>query len=631
MLTHPAAADETAVRTSGPHVRTATEAKEADVDGQGRTRRCGSGWITRAAGLGLLALAGLSLPTAARAQSASATDRVIVRFAPATTAAERGDARAEVDASLVRSLPLPSAPAASVQIVDVGAPAAVADAVRALERNPDVRYAEPDRIVAPADVVPNDPYLSATWGLRNTGQTIGMQAGIVDRDSQVTDAWTHTTGAASQRVGILDTGVMLDHADLDPGLWRNPGESGGGRETNAVDDDANGRVDDARGWDFGSLDNDPSDVHGHGTHVAGTVGARGDDGIGVAGMAFSSTLLPVKIAFDGTGSAYTSAMAQAFMYAAAQGARVSNLSYHVPASTYVADALATYPDSLLVVAAGNTATNNDVTPSTCQYLQANFVCVAATDNRDNLASFSNYGVQRVHLGAPGVVITSAYPDAGSGTWATLSGTSMAAPHVAGAASLLFALRPALTARAARALLVDHGRPVSALAGKTISGRTLDAGASVAALLNPPAPAPAPPPPAPAPPPAPTPPTVPPVPTALPVPTVPTAPRPTPPPARGTVRSVSAVMRGRTASVSVACTARGPACAGTLHLLLPLGRTRALVLGRATFAVRPGATGELRLVLSPAAARLLPRSAAAAARISSVGAPVRTIALAIRRG
>jgi subtilisin family serine protease len=206
-------------------------------------------------------------------------------------------------------------------------------------------------------------------------------------------------------VAVVDTGVAYDHPDLAANVWSNATET-----TNGVDDDGNGYVDDVRGWDWSDDDNDVEDLNGHGTHVAGTIGARANDGTGVTGVASEVSIMPLRV-LDAAGSGTTSDIIEAFAYASAAGADVVNASLGGPEySQAMSDVIAGSPETLFVVAAGNDGSDNQAAPSyPCNYSATNLICVAATDNSDRLASFSNYGSTAVDLGAPGVGILSTVP------------------------------------------------------------------------------------------------------------------------------------------------------------------------------------------------------------------------------
>ncbi|MGE5690781.1 MAG: S8 family serine peptidase [Pseudomonadota bacterium] len=347
-----------------------------------------------------------------------------------------------------------------------------AGARRALERDPSVRYVEENRRVS-LDAVPNDPQFGSLWGLHNTGQAVGYFPGTPDADIDAPEAWDVSTGAGVT-VAVVDTGVDLSHPDLAANAWTNQREVPGNR----VDDDGNGYVDDVHGWDFYEDDATPQDGHGHGTHVAGTVAAVADNGVGVAGVAPRARLMALRMMGpDGVGS--TADAVEALLYAAANGAVVANASFgDTEDSQALRDAVAVADaDGMLVVAAaGNDGSDNDVDPRYPAAIDApNLVAVAATDNGDDLAWFSNVGAASVDLGAPGASILSTWP---GGRYQWLDGTSMAAPHVSGAAALAKAAFPAATAVGLKALLLRTVDPLTSLAGQTATGGRLNANAAV---------------------------------------------------------------------------------------------------------------------------------------------------------
>ena len=234
-----------------------------------------------------------------------------------------------------------------------------AEAAQQLERSPNVLYAEPDVPRRAFAVVPDDRYFGRQWSLNNSGQSVAGTAGTVDADIDAPEAWQMTTGSAAVTVAVIDSGVQIDHPDLAAGIWRNPGEAGDRREYNGADDDGNGLVDDWRGWDWVDGDNDPGDANGHGTHVAGTVGARGNDGRGVAGVAWNVSLMPLRT-LDADGSGYVSDVIRAYGYAGARKAHVVNASLGGGSfSRAERDAIAAAPQTLFVVAAGNDGADND--------------------------------------------------------------------------------------------------------------------------------------------------------------------------------------------------------------------------------------------------------------------------------
>lgn len=266
---------------------------------------------------------------------------------------------------------------------------------------------EPNYIVHRAGI-PSDTRFGEQWGLHNIGQFGGMP----DADIDAPEAWDVTTGSTGVIVALLDGGADYLHPDLTNNVWRNPGESGGGRESNGIDDDGNGFVDDVYGFDFYQDDNDPSDADGHGTHVAGIVGAQGDNAMGVSGVSRQCRLMICRF-LDASGNGLTSDAIDAVNYAVANGARVINNSWvggGYSAALEAAIANARDQGVLFVAAAGNTSSDNDViTVYPAGYEVSNVIAVAATTRLDGLATFSNYGAGSVKLGAPGTEILSTDP------------------------------------------------------------------------------------------------------------------------------------------------------------------------------------------------------------------------------
>jgi subtilisin family serine protease len=292
-------------------------------------------------------------------------------------------------------------------------------------------------------------------------------------------AWDLTKGDRRVVVGIIDTGVDCSHPDLAMNCVGNAGETGRdllGRDkrTNGVDDDKNGYVDDFRGWDFANNDNYPFDDHGHGTHVSGTIGAVGNNGLGVTGVAWQVGIVGLKF-LDASGSGTLEAAIRAIDYANMMNFPITNNSWGGGGySQALSDAIAKGQAKglLFVAAAGNESGNNDTDPAyPASYKLDNIVSVAATDSQDALAYFSNVGKMSVHLAAPGVQILSLLPGNRMGP---MSGTSMATPHVSGVAALIKARYPTAKYPEIKRRLLQGVDKLPNLEPKTITGGRLNA-------------------------------------------------------------------------------------------------------------------------------------------------------------
>jgi subtilisin family serine protease len=347
--------------------------------------------------------------------------------------------------------------------------------IRDIAREPDAAFCQHNFIYHAFERIPNDTYFEYLWGLHNTGQ----ENGTPDADIDAPEAWDLSTGSPDVVVGIVDTGVDYGHPDLAGNIWTNPDEIAG----NGRDDDGNGYVDDIHGWDAVDEDGDPMDENGHGTHVAGTIGATGNNSRGVVGVNWRVSIIATRF-LDAEGSGTTVDAIECLDYLNTLKARgvaliASNNSWGGGGSDpALRDSIAQANNlgMLFCAAAGNESRNNDTTNSfPANYDLPNVISVAATDRNDRLADFSNYGGSKVDLGAPGVEILSTVPrfiDQET-PYRFLSGTSMATPHVTGAAALLKARVPSLGHLALRDRLLATGDPISALSGKTITGRRLN--------------------------------------------------------------------------------------------------------------------------------------------------------------
>jgi subtilisin family serine protease len=403
------------------------------------------------AALFLLALAAFPGAVSASDHAASASyapHELLIRFEPSTTRAERNGVLAQLGARV-----LERSRHRGLVRVRLGAAAAVEPTAEALERRADVKWAEPNHRYELA-ATPNDPkYLDSTlWGLNKI---------------HAPAAWDLSTGGAGVTVAVVDSGVDYTHPDLAANIWTNPGEIAG----DGIDNEGDGYIDDVHGWNFAGGAHparDPMDTNGHGTHVAGTIGAVGDNGTGVTGVNWNVKVLPVRAGHD---SLADLDIAEAFDYACARGAKVINGSFGgYEHSQAILDAINRCPGALFVFAAGNDASDNDTEPAyPCADVADNVLCVAATAQNDTRAFFSNYGATTVDVGAPGQAIYSTYYASPSLPYATLDGTSMATPHVAGAAALVLAYRPTLTPVELKRSLMASVDPLPALQGKVVSG------------------------------------------------------------------------------------------------------------------------------------------------------------------
>lgn len=328
-----------------------------------------------------------------------------------------------------------------------------------LRKNSNVEYVEYNAIYKLL-ATPDDAEYSRLYGMQNMAMPV---------------AWDKTVGSRDILAAVIDTGIDYNHPDLVDNYWANPGETGldaegNDKATNGIDDDENGYVDDHRGWDFINGDNDPMDGHGHGTHCAGSIGATGNNGIGVVGVNWEVSLVGLKI-FSDAGRTTTEAITEAIEYSTMIGVDVTNNSWGggAPSDTIRA-AISEANDAqiIFVAAAGNSSANNDTGSFyPANYELENIISVAAVDSDDRLARFSNYGKTKVHIAAPGVDILSTKPGGG---YQNMSGTSMAAPHITGLVAFIKSQFPNDSMNRIRRRVIYTGDAVDALSTKLISGK-----------------------------------------------------------------------------------------------------------------------------------------------------------------
>ncbi len=365
----------------------------------------------------------------------------------------------------------------------------VEGALEVFQSDPNVEYAEPNYYQY-ATGTPNDALFGLLWGMHNTGQTVNGTAGIPDADIDAPEAWDITTGSSSVVVAVVDSGVSTLSVvnDLSGNIWSNPGEI----PENGIDDDSNGYVDDVVGWDFVFDDNSPNDANGHGTHVAGTVAAVGNNSTGVTGVSWSTKIMALRF-LDARGSGSTEDAISAILYANAKGAHVINNSWGGDGYNQSLKDAIDASSAVVVCAAGNGGSDrigddNDAVPHyPSSYTSSNLIAVAATDQNDNRASFSNYGPTSVDVAAPGVNILSTLSTGGYGY---LAGTSMAAPHVAGLAALIHTVSSSassgnrtLAATDIIQTIKDTVDPLSSLSGVIATGGRINAYTAVSSGGN----------------------------------------------------------------------------------------------------------------------------------------------------
>lgn len=343
------------------------------------------------------------------------------------------------------------------------------EAIARLKSHQAIEYVEPDYQVSIAGT-PDDPRFDELWGLNNDGQT----GGTADADIDAVEAWDISTGSRDVVVGVIDTGIDYSHSDLASNIWVNSSEIPG----DGIDNDGNGFVDDVHGINAITNTGDPMDDEGHGTHVSGTIGASGNNATGVVGVNHEVSLVGCKF-LDAAGNGSTSDAIKCIDYMvglknAGVNLRVLNNSWGGGGySQALADAIASSEaaDLLFVAAAGNDTIDNDVNPHyPSNYENASVLSVASTDQTDNISWFSHYGLTSVDMGAPGSAILSTTPGE---SYASYSGTSMATPHVAGAAALVLSINPELNTQELKELLMSSGDANAALQGVTVAGTRLN--------------------------------------------------------------------------------------------------------------------------------------------------------------
>lgn len=404
-----------------------------------------------------------------------ATGRVVLKYKQAVAKSAREEVHTQIEGDLIGSFPQ-----AQIEVWELNDERSFNTLQAYASQNANILYIEPDYIYQ-MNQTPDDPYFGKQWGLSNLGQT----GGTTGADVKISNLWNQHTGNKSIVTGVIDTGIDWGHEDLVDNIWQNLAEDfdGDGHtiewidgswqldpgDLNNIDEDKNGYTDDLVGWDFVNDDNNPFDDNGHGTHVAGIMGAKGNNGKGITGVSWTTQMMALK-AFDNKGAGSVLSILPALEYARNMGARLTNNSWGGPAYSqvlYDEIALANTTGILCISAAGNNANNNSATPMyPGSFDLANVICVTATNHKDELARFSNYSHDLVDLAAPGKDIFSTLP---GNAYGYKSGTSMAAPMVAGAICLLWSQNTLSTHHQIKEILYSTVDQLPGLAGKCVTG------------------------------------------------------------------------------------------------------------------------------------------------------------------
>ncbi|HUU75418.1 MAG TPA: S8 family serine peptidase, partial [Methanoregulaceae archaeon] len=353
------------------------------------------------------------------------------------------------------------------------------------QNDPSVEYAQPNYILSlpsspielnrpsgeiPATDYPDDTYFPLQWALSNSGQEVNGNIGTFGADIGILQAWDVTQGNKEVIIAVIDTGVDITHPDLMDNIWMNANEI----PSNNLDDDNNGYIDDYQGFNFLEMSGDPADDNGHGTHCAGTIGASGNNGIGISGVTWNARVMPLKC-LNAQGYGSTADAIDSIGYASMMGADIVSISWGCSEYDQALYEVISQSPALFVCAAGNSGQDNDVYPVyPANYNCENIISVAATGQDDELAGFSNWGQYTVDIGAPGVNIISNCPAWKGEPYIFMSGTSMAAPFVAGVAGLIATEEPGISPQELKIRILSSVDLIDSLHDKTVAGGRLNA-------------------------------------------------------------------------------------------------------------------------------------------------------------
>lgn len=401
---------------------------------------------------------------------------LIIRYAGKATIFDKVKVREKNSLEKIKDLP------SNMELVRLPAGLSTSKAKAKLSFEVNVMSVQPNFLYYPDGAITNDPYAGIEWGLDNQGQEILGIAGTPDIDIDAPEAWKLMPPSPDEViVAVIDSGVDISHPDLQGSIWMNEAEVNGQKN---FDDDGNGYIDDFNGWNFFQRDNDVftnAKADGHGTHVSGTIAAQTNNGLGVAGVAQNVKIMVLK--FIGINGGSTADAILAVKYAKDNGADIANNSWGGGGyDQALKDAIEDFGRPF-IAAAGNEALDNDLKahyPSS--YASSNIISVASVDNTGLMSDFSNYGITSVDVAAPGGYIASTYPGS---SYAWMSGTSMATPHVSGIVALMLGAKPGLSALQVKEIILKSasGNKLPTLEGKILTGGLVNAETAVKLALK----------------------------------------------------------------------------------------------------------------------------------------------------